>query len=164
MNIKLVVVGKTIKGFVDDGINEYIKRLKHYINFSIEVIGDVKNAKNLTPTQLKILEANNILNYLDKNQVNTQNSAIVTLLDENGREFKSTEFASYLQKQMNSGIKTLVFIVGGAYGFADMIKDRFKNTVSISQMTFSHQMIRLLFVEQLYRAFTIIKGEPYHNE
>lgn len=164
MNIKLVVTGKTVKGFVDEGVNEYLKRLKHYVNFSIEVIADVKNAKNLSPAQLKETECDNLISFLEKNSLTAQHSSIIVLLDEHGKEFKSTEFASYLQKQMNSGIKNLVFIIGGAYGFSDSLKEKFKDKISISKMTFSHQMIRLLFIEQLYRAFTIIKGEPYHNE
>ncbi|MGP1515115.1 MAG: 23S rRNA (pseudouridine(1915)-N(3))-methyltransferase RlmH [Bacteroidales bacterium] len=164
MNIKLIVTGKTAKGFIDEGINEYLKRLKHYLNFSLETINDVKNAKSLSPLQLKKIECQNILSFLEKNQLDTQHSTLVVLLDENGEELKSTQLAEYLQKNMNSGIKNLVFIVGGAYGFSDTIKEKFKYKISISRMTFSHQMIRLLFVEQLYRAFTIIKGEPYHNE
>ena len=164
MNIKLVVTGKTVKGFVEDGVNEYVKRLKHYVNFSVEVIADVKNAKNLSPSQLKETECNNLLAFLEKNQLTARNSSLVVLLDEHGQEFKSTEFASYLQKQMNGGIKNLVFVIGGAYGFSDSLKEKFKDKISVSRMTFSHQMIRLLFTEQLYRGFTIIKGEPYHNE
>lgn len=164
MNIKLIVIGKTVKGFIDEGINEYFSRIKHYINFSIEVINDVKNAKNLSSTQLKELEGESLLNFLEKNQLTAKNSSLVILLDEHGKEMKSTVFAEYLQKQMNLGLKNLVFVVGGAFGFSNNIKDKFKDKISISQMTFSHQMIRLLFTEQLYRAFTIIKNEPYHNE
>ncbi len=164
MNIKLIVIGKTVKGFIDEGVNEYFSRLKHYINFSIEVINDVKNAKSLSSTQLKELEGESLLNFFEKNQLTAKNSSLVILLDEHGKEMKSTVFAEYLQKQMNLGLKNLVFVVGGAFGFSDNIKDKFKDKISISQMTFSHQMIRLLFTEQLYRAFTIIKNEPYHNE
>ncbi|MBR1627236.1 MAG: 23S rRNA (pseudouridine(1915)-N(3))-methyltransferase RlmH [Bacteroidales bacterium] len=164
MNIKLVVVGKTVKGFVFDGTEEYFNRLKHYVNFSVEVIADVKNAKNLTSSQLKDAECENILSFLEKNQLNNQHSSVIVLLDEHGKEYRSTEFADYLQKQMNCGIKNLVFVIGGAYGFSDTVKEKFKEKLSVSKMTFSHQMIRLLFTEQLYRAFTIIKGEPYHNE
>ncbi|MBP3253903.1 MAG: 23S rRNA (pseudouridine(1915)-N(3))-methyltransferase RlmH [Bacteroidales bacterium] len=164
MNIRLVVTGKTIKGFVFDGTEEYIKRLKHYTNFTVDVINDVKNAKNLSPTQLKTAEGVNLLAFLEKNQLLSNPAAKIILLDEHGAEFTSKEFASVLQKNMNLGIKNLVFIIGGAYGFPQEIKDRFKDKISVSRMTFSHQMIRLLFTEQLYRAFTILKNEPYHNE
>ena len=164
MNIKLIVIGKTMKGFVLDGINEYIDRLKHYTNFSIEVIGDVKNAKSLSSTQLKEKEEESILSFLNKNQFTSDNATTIVLLDEKGQEMKSTEFATYLQKQMNMGTKNLLFLVGGAYGFSDNLKQMYKNKISISKMTFSHQMIRLLFCEQVYRAFTIINNFPYHNE
>lgn len=164
MNIKLIVIGKTMKGFVLDGINEYIDRLKHYTNFSIEVIGDVKNAKSLSATQLKEKEEESILSFLNKNQFTSDNATTIVLLDEKGQEMKSTEFATYLQKQMNMGTKNLLFLVGGAYGFSDNLKQMYKNKISISKMTFSHQMIRLLFCEQVYRAFTIINNFPYHNE
>lgn len=157
MNIKLLVVGKTVKGFTADGIEEYVSRLKYYISFSIEIIPNVKNAKNLSPNQLKQMEEKNILEHI-------QPEDKIILLDEHGKEFKSTEFADYIQKQINASIRSLVFIVGGAYGFSEEIKNKFANKISISKMTFSHQMIRLLFTEQLYRAFTIINNEPYHNE
>lgn len=157
MNIKLLVVGKTLKGFVLDGVNEYVNRLKHYVNFEIEVIADIKNAKSLSSLQLKDLEAQQILKNISPEDK-------IILLDEHGKEFASKEFASYLQKQMNAGVKNIVFVVGGAYGLDDKLKNGYKDKLSISKMTFSHQMIRLLFVEQLYRAFTILKNEPYHNE
>lgn len=164
MNIKLIVIGKTMKGFVLDGINEYVDRLKHYTNFSIEVINDVKNAKSLSALQLKEKEEESILSFLNKNQFTSDNATTIVLLDEKGQEMKSTEFATYLQKQMNMGTKNLLFLVGGAYGFSDNLKQTYKNKISISKMTFSHQMIRLLFCEQVYRAFTIINNFPYHNE
>ena len=164
MNIRLVVTGKTVKGFTEDGVNEYICRLKHYVNFSVDVIADVKNAKNLSPLQLKDIEGENLISFLEKNLLTAKNSSVIVLLDEHGKEYRSKEFADYLQKKMNCGIKNLVFVIGGAYGFSEDIKERFKDKISVSKMTFSHQMIRLLFTEQLYRAFTIIKGEPYHNE
>ncbi|MBQ0114245.1 MAG: 23S rRNA (pseudouridine(1915)-N(3))-methyltransferase RlmH [Bacteroidales bacterium] len=157
MNIKLLVVGKTVKGFIDEGVNEYVKRLKHYVNFSIEIIPDVKNASSLSPNQLKEQEAALILKHLTPEDK-------VVILDEHGKEYRSMEFADYIQKQMSASVKNLVFIVGGAFGFSDSIKEKFPNKISISKMTFSHQMIRLLFVEQIYRAYTIIKHEPYHNE
>ena len=157
MNIKLLVVGKTVTGFVSDGVEEYTKRLKHYINFSIEVIQDVKNASSLSSAQLKEKEKELILKHISLDDY-------VILLDEKGREFSSTEFASFIQQKMNNSIKSLVFVVGGAFGFDERIKQQYNNKISISRMTFSHQMIRLLFTEQLYRAFTILKNEPYHNE
>ncbi len=157
MNIKLFVVGKTSKGFVLDGVSEYVNRLKHYVNFQINVIAEIKNTKNLSPVQIKELEAQQILK-------NVSSEDKIILLDEHGKEFSSKGFADYLQMQMNAGLKNIVFVVGGAYGFDEKLKTNNKEKISISKMTFSHQMIRLLFVEQLYRAFTILKNEPYHNE
>lgn len=157
MNIKLIVVGKTNQSYVEEGVNEYFSRLKHYISFEIIVVPDVKGAKNLSSSTLKDKEAENIIKYL-----NNQDS--VVLLDEHGQEFRSKEFAQYLQKKMNQGTKTLVFVVGGAFGFSDKMYSLTSEKISISKMTFSHQMIRLLFTEQLYRAFTILHNEPYHNE
>ncbi len=157
MNIKLLVIGKTVKGFVSLGVEEYSKRLKHYVNFSIEVIQDIKNASSLSVLQLKEKESELILKHLSSEDT-------VVLLDEKGKEFSSKEFAAFIQQKMNQSTKSLVFVIGGAFGFDEKIKQTFNNKVSISHMTFSHQMIRLLFTEQLYRAFTILKNEPYHNE
>jgi 23S rRNA (pseudouridine1915-N3)-methyltransferase len=157
MNIKLIVVGKTNQSYVEEGVKEYFSRLKHYISFEIIVVPDVKGAKNLSSYNLKDKEAENIIKYLN-------NQDTVVLLDEHGQEFRSKEFAQYLQKKMNQGTKTLVFVVGGAFGFSDKMYSLTSEKISISKMTFSHQMIRLLFTEQLYRAFTILHNEPYHNE
>ncbi|MBQ9253853.1 MAG: 23S rRNA (pseudouridine(1915)-N(3))-methyltransferase RlmH [Bacteroidales bacterium] len=157
MNIKLLVVGKNVKGFVEEAVNEYTKRLKHYINFSIEIIPDVKNASSLSPTQLKEQEATLILKHINPEDK-------VFLLDEHGKEYRSVEFADFLQKQINLSTKSLIFVIGGAFGLSDVLKERYKDKISLSKMTFSHQMIRILFTEQLYRAFSIIKHEPYHNE
>lgn len=157
MNIKLLVVGKTDKGFVQDGTQQYVDRLKHYIKFEMEVIPDLKNASSLSVTQLKEMQAQSIIQHLSQNDN-------VILLDEHGKSFTSMDFAQFIQQKMNLSVKNLVFIVGGAFGFADKIKTQYKEKISISPMTFSHQMIRLLFTEQLYRAFTIINHEPYHNE
>lgn len=157
MNIKLLVVGKTLKGFINDGVEEYTKRLKHYTNFSIEVIADVKNSASLSKQELQKQEA-----LLIEKHIN--NDDCVIILDEHGKQYKSTEFAHMLQQKMNTSIKSLVFVVGGAYGFAQNIKAKYSNKISLSSMTFSHQMVRLFFVEQLYRAFTILNNEPYHNE
>ncbi|MBR1769673.1 MAG: 23S rRNA (pseudouridine(1915)-N(3))-methyltransferase RlmH [Bacteroidales bacterium] len=157
MNIKLLVVGKTVKGFISEGVEEYLKRLQHYVNFSLEVIPDIKNSSALSPLQLKEKEAEMIIKHISQEDN-------VILLDEHGKEFSSKDFASFLQQKMNLSLKSLVFVVGGAYGFDESIKQKFNSKISISKMTFSHQMIRLLFVEQVYRAFTILKNEPYHNE
>ena len=157
MNIKLIVVGKNEQKYLKEALDIYIKRLTHYINFEIVVLPDVKNAKNMSVSELKDKEAELILKHSAK-------ADKVVLLDEKGKEFSSVEFSKYIEKQMNASLKTLAFVVGGAFGFSDKVYSQANEKLSISKMTFSHQMIRLLFVEQLYRAFTIIKGEPYHNE
>lgn len=157
MNIKLIVVGKNEQKYLKEALDIYIKRLTHYINFELVVLPDVKNAKNMSVSELKDKEAELILKHSAK-------ADKVVLLDEKGKEFSSVEFSKYIEKQMNASLKTLAFVVGGAFGFSDKVYSQANEKLSISKMTFSHQMIRLLFVEQLYRAFTIIKGEPYHNE
>lgn len=157
MNIKLIVVGKNEQKYLKEALDIYIKRLTHYINFELVVLPDVKNAKNLSVSELKDKEAELILKHSAK-------ADKVVLLDEKGKEFSSVEFSKYIEKQMNASLKTLAFVVGGAFGFSEKVYSQANEKLSISKMTFSHQMIRLLFVEQLYRAFTIIKGEPYHNE
>lgn len=157
MNIKLIVVGKSEEKYLREAVEIYLKRLTHYINFEIVVLPDVKNAKNMSVAELKDKEAELILKHSAK-------ADKVVLLDEKGIEYSSVEFSKYLTKQMNASVKTLAFVVGGAFGFSEKVYSQANEKLSISKMTFSHQMIRLLFVEQLYRAFTIIKGEPYHNE
>ena len=157
MNIKLVVVAKTEEKYLQEGIDIYLKRLKHYVNFEMVVIPALKDTKNASAEDIKEREGVLILKQLEK-------SDVTILLDEHGKEFTSVGFSQYLQKQMNSGIRTLTFVVGGAFGFSRQVYDKANGKISLSQMTFSHQMIRLFFVEQLYRAFTILKGEPYHNE
>lgn len=157
MNIKLIVVGKNEQKYLKEALDIYIKRLTHYINFEIVVLPDVKNAKNMSVSELKDKEAELILKHSAK-------ADKVVLLDEKGKEYSSVEFSKYIEKQMNASLKTLAFVVGGAFGFSEKVYSQANEKLSISKMTFSHQMIRLLFVEQLYRAFTIIKGEPYHNE
>ncbi|MEE0937461.1 MAG: 23S rRNA (pseudouridine(1915)-N(3))-methyltransferase RlmH [Bacteroidales bacterium] len=157
MNIKLIVVGKSEEKYLREAVEIYLKRLTHYINFEIVVLPDVKNAKNMSVAELKDKEAELILKHSAK-------ADKVVLLDEKGKEYSSVEFSKYLTKQMNASVKTLAFVVGGAFGFSEKVYSQANEKLSISKMTFSHQMIRLLFVEQLYRAFTIIKGEPYHNE
>jgi 23S rRNA (pseudouridine1915-N3)-methyltransferase len=157
MNIKLISIGKTDDKALDQLIQSYLSRLKHYINFEFEIIPDIKNRKQLSKSQQKVKEGVLLLKALQK-------SDYVVLLDEKGSAFSSTEFAGFLEKKMLSGIKTLVFIIGGPYGFSPEIYNRSNQKISFSKMTFSHQMIRLFFVEQIYRGFTILKNEPYHHD
>ena len=157
MNILLLVIGKTDENYVFDGIEKYKNRLKHYINFEYEEIPDLKNRKTLSKNQQKKQEAHLIFSRL-------KTSDKVVLLDEKGSSLGSVEFSKYLQKKMNSGIKRLVFLVGGPYGFDTSIYDKYQDKLSLSKMTISHQMVRLFFFEQLYRAMTILKNEPYHHE
>ncbi|MFI8378005.1 23S rRNA (pseudouridine(1915)-N(3))-methyltransferase RlmH [Leeuwenhoekiella sp. NPDC079379] len=156
MNIKLLCIGKTDDAHLDALIAIYTKRLKHYVNFELEIIPDLKKTKNLSEEQQKDKEGELILAKL-----NPQDELI--LLDENGKEFSSEKYADYLQKKMNSGIKTLVFVIGGPYGFSAEVYAKARGKVSLSKMTFSHQMIRLFMTEQVYRAFTILRNEPYHH-
>lgn len=157
MKIKLLAIGKTDDKHLNELIHVYQKRLKHYIGFSLEIIPDIKNVKNLSELQQKTKEGELILSKLSATDQ-------LILLDEKGKEFRSIEFAKYLQKKMNTGIKQLVFVIGGPYGFSDEVYKKAMGKVSFSKMTFSHQMIRLFVVEQIYRGFTILKNEPYHHE
>ncbi len=157
MKIVFLTVGKTEDAYLKEGIDKYIKRLKHYARLEFVEINELKNTKALTPEQQKAKEAELILKKLSPLDY-------VILLDEKGTEFSSKQFAAYLDKKAISSTSTMIFIVGGPYGFDDTLYTRANDKLSLSRMTFSHQMIRLLFVEQLYRAFTIIKGEPYHHE
>jgi 23S rRNA (pseudouridine1915-N3)-methyltransferase len=157
MNIKLLAVGKTDNKALQQLIAEYENRLKHYIKFELEIIPDIKNAKNLSEVQQKEKEGEQILKKLKKTDV-------LVLLDENGKQYSSLDFSSYLQKKMNSGIKQLVFVIGGPYGFSDSVYQKAQGKISLSKMTFSHQMVRLFVVEQIYRAFTILRNEPYHHK
>ncbi|WP_039054589.1 23S rRNA (pseudouridine(1915)-N(3))-methyltransferase RlmH [Sphingobacterium sp. T2] len=157
MKITLLCIGKTDDKYIQEGLDKYLKRLKHYISFNFVVIPDVKNAKNLSEAQQKEKEAELFFKYIAANDQ-------VILLDERGKEYRSVEFADFLEKKMVSSVQHLVFLIGGPYGFADAVKARANGSLSLSKMTFSHQMIRLFFVEQIYRAFTIMKGEPYHHE
>ena len=156
MNIKLLTIGKTDNKQLDALIEDYKKRLGFYIKFQIEIIPDIKNVKNLSEAQQKQKEGELILG-----KINTTDALI--LLDENGKQFNSIEFSKYLQKHMNSGIKQLVFVIGGPYGFSDDVYKKANGKISLSKMTFSHQMVRLFFTEQLYRGFTILRNEPYHH-
>lgn len=156
MKIKLITIGKTDENYLKEGIEKYVNRLKHYSSFDIIVINDVKMGKKTNVELQKEKEADEIL--LKINQ-----SEFVVLLDENGTNYNSIEFSKYLQKRMNSGLD-LVFVIGGPFGFSNRIYDRADAKMALSKMTFSHQMVRLFFVEQLYRGFTILKGEKYHHQ
>lgn len=157
MKIELAVIGKTSIGYLKQGIDEYIKRLKHYVPFEIKYIDDIKNTKNISEDQQKRTEGAKILSLLDK-------SDFVVLLDEHGKEYTSMQYSNYIQKRMLSGAKKVVFVIGGPYGFSQEVYDRANDKISFSKMTFNHEMIRLIFTEQLYRAYTIINHEPYHHE
>lgn len=156
MQIKLLAIGKTDNKQLQELINEYQKRLGHYIKFDFEIIPDIKNVKNLSESQQKQKEGEQILSKVIK-------SDMLILLDENGKELDSVAFSNYLQKHMNSGIKQLVFVIGGPYGFSENVYKRANSKLALSKMTFSHQMVRLFFIEQLYRGFTILRNEPYHH-
>ena len=157
MKIKVLAIGKTDNTQLVQLIDDYQKRLKHYVKFELEVIPDIKNAKNLSEVQQKEKEGDLIVNKL-------QNTDQMVLLDDKGKQFTSIEFSKYLQKKMNSGLKQLVLVIGGPYGFSDAVYAKAQGKISLSKMTFSHQMIRLFIVEQIYRGFTILKNEPYHHE
>ena len=157
MNIKLLVVGKTDEGSLQGLINTYAKRLDHYIKFELEILPDIKNTKSLSVEQQKLKEGKMILEKMSP-------SDYLVLLDENGKQFSSEAFSEFIQKRLNSGMKQLIFVVGGPYGFSEEVYARAQSKLSLSKMTFSHQMVRLFFVEQLYRAFTILKNEPYHHK
>lgn len=156
MNIKLILMGKTDSSLLQSLMDIYTKRLSQYISFSTVVLPDIKNSKSLTFEQQKTKQGELILGELSPLD-------FVVLLDEKGSEFTSVEFSTYLQKKMNASVSSLVFVIGGAYGFSPSLYLRANYKLSLSKMTFSHQMVRLFFVEQLYRAFTIINHQPYHH-
>lgn len=157
MTIKLLAVGKTDDKDLQKLIDQYVKRLKHYCKFKIEIIPDIKKSKKMDENLQKQKEGELIL-------AKTQASDILVLLDEKGKNFSSVGFSTWLQKQMNTGMKQLIFVIGGPYGFSDEVYQRANQKISLSKMTFSHQMVRLFFTEQIYRAFTILKNEPYHHQ
>jgi len=157
MNIRLIAVGKTDSKALQTLIDEYVRRLSFYVKLELEVIADVKNAKNLSESQQKEKEGEAILARLSPTDQ-------LVLLDENGQSLTSVGFSEFLQKKMNAGTKTLVLAIGGPYGFSEAMYGRATGKLSLSAMTFSHQMVRLFIVEQLYRGFTILKGEPYHHQ
>lgn len=157
MKISLFVVGKTNHNYLSPGIDDYTKRINHYIPFNIQYIADAKNTKNLSQAQQKQAEGQNLLNAFDK-------SDYVVLLDERGKEFTSKDFSSLIEKKMQTVAKRLVFVVGGPYGFSEDVYQRANEKISLSKMTFPHDLIRLIFTEQLYRSFTIMNNEPYHHD
>lgn len=157
MNITLLMIGNTSEAFVKEGYEVFAKRLKHYLKVKEIIIPDLKDRKHLNPEQVKEKEAGLLLEKMGS-------ASFTVLLDERGKEFSSTEFAGFLQKTMNAGTRELFFIIGGAYGVAESIKQRADICISLSRMTFTHQFIRMILAEQLYRAMTILKNEPYHNE
>ena len=156
MKITLLLTGKTSDARIASLIEDYQQRLRHYVPFEIVVLPDLKNAKALSEEQVKTAEGQAILSFLTP-------SMDVLLLDEHGREFRSIEFADFLQKKMSSG-RDLTLVIGGPYGFSEAVYQRANGKISFSQMTFSHQMIRIMAIEQLYRAMTILRHEPYHHE
>jgi len=157
MKITLLVIGKTTDSYIKEGIDKYTKRLKHYVKFEILEIPELKNTKNLTEDQQKAKESELLFKYLSPTDH-------LILLDEKGEEFTSSQFSGFISRKMLGSIQHLVFITGGPYGFDNLVYTKANDKLSLSKMTFSHQMIRLFFVEQVYRAFTILKGEPYHHE
>lgn len=157
MNIKLLVVGKTDNQHLTNLVEHYKNRLQHYCNFEIETIPSLKKVKNFSENEQKSKEGALILKR-------TRPSDVLILLDEQGKNFNSIAFSQWIQKKLNTGMKQLVFVIGGPYGFSEEVYARANQKISLSKMTFSHQMVRLFFTEQLYRAFTILKNEPYHHQ
>tara|TARA_Y100000385_G_scaffold291705_1_gene371522 strand:- start:5960 stop:6433 length:474 start_codon:yes stop_codon:yes gene_type:complete len=156
MQIKLIAIGKTDKAELNQLISTYQSRLSHYVRFTFEILPDIKNSKKLSESLQKQEEGKLILSKISS-------SDRLILLDENGKEMNSVEFSEFLQKQMNSGLKSLVLAIGGPYGFSEAVYKEAAGKLALSKMTFSHQMIRLFVIEQLYRGFTILKNEPYHH-
>jgi 23S rRNA (pseudouridine1915-N3)-methyltransferase len=157
MKIALIQTGKTNERHVSEGIEIYSLRIKKYTGFEIVTIPDIKNTRNMPGQEQKIKEGNKILQSVGKDDY-------VVLLDERGKELRTAEFAEWLEKRFAGSVKRIVFIIGGAWGFSEGVYSRADFRLSLSRMTFPHQLVRLLFAEQLYRAFTIIKGEPYHHD
>ena len=157
MNIRLLTIGKTDNKSLQTLIDDYTKRLSFYVKFDLEIILDIKNVKNLSEAQQKEKEGELILSKI------TPTDHLI-LLDENGKTFSSVGFSDFLQKKMNAGTKTLVFVIGGPYGFSETVYQKAQGKVSLSEMTFSHQMVRLFVIEQIYRGFTILRNEPYHHQ
>lgn len=157
MKIRACAVGRTSTGYIKTGIDEYISRLKHFIPFETIVVADIKNNRNLSESQQKSLEGEAILQQVKPGDC-------LILLDERGREFSSRQFAQFVEQRMSSISRNIIFVIGGPYGFSDEVYRRADEKISLSRMTFSHEMVRLFFVEQLYRAMTILRGLPYHHD
>jgi len=157
MKITLIAVGKTDESCLNDLTEKYFKRIKAFVSLEKIFLPDIKNNKKISVNEQKHKEGKLILDKVSK-------SDFVVLLDEKGKEYTSIEFATFLQKRMNAGIKNLVFVIGGPYGFSQEVYQRANQKISLSKMTFSHQLIRLIFAEQIYRAFTILNNHPYHHE
>ncbi len=157
MRVEFWITGKTAFAYLDEGIAIYEKRLKNYLTFQITIFQDIKNAKSLTPDLLKQKECEQQLAKINKDD-------FIVLLDERGKQWTSIDFANFMEQKMQQSTKRIIFVVGGAFGFSEAMYGRANQQLSLSKMTFSHQMIRVFFVEQLYRAMTITRGEPYHNE
>ncbi len=158
MKTTLILVGRTNNNHISSLCDEYVQRLSHYnLGFSVSVVPELKNTKSMSTGQQKIAECNLVLKLI-------QPSDFVVLLDEHGKEYDSVSFSKWINAKMNTVAKRLVFVIGGPYGFSEEMYARANEKLSLSKMTFSHQMIRLIFIEQLYRAMTILKGEPYHHE
>jgi len=157
MKIQLWIVGKITQDFVEWGLTEFCGRIKHYLPFEMRVIPDIKNTKNLSSEQIKEKEGEGILKII-------QPGDYIVLLDERGREFTSLQFSEYIEKKTHTVSKSLVFIIGGPYGFSQKVQEAAQEKIALSKMTFSHQLVRLIFAEQLYRALTILNREPYHHE
>ena len=157
MKITLLMIGKTDLSYLKEGIDVFVKRLKHYVPFEMKIIQDIKNSKNRSFEQQKTKEGELILQQISK-------SDDVILMDEKGKEFSSRLFSEWIEKKMIAGTRNLVFVIGGPYGFSDEVYRRANGKIALSRMTFSHQMVRLIFVEQIYRAMSIMKGEPYHHD
>jgi 23S rRNA (pseudouridine1915-N3)-methyltransferase len=157
MKVLLLMVGKTAESWLQKGVNQYFDRLTHYLPFEVKVLPDIKNPGKMKAEALKQQEGEVILK-------NVESSDQLLLLDEGGKHFSSREFSGYMEKQMLGGARRLIFVIGGAWGFSEEVYQRSNGRLSLSRMTFSHQMVRLIFAEQLYRAMTILKNEPYHHD
>lgn len=157
MRITLIYVGKTGKSFLVDGENEYTKRLKRYAKFEVQEIPDIKHSKKMSTSEIKSKEGEQILSKIKDDER-------IFLLDENGKELTTIAFSKFIQNQFNTGGQGITFVIGGPYGFSDAVYKKADGKISLSQLTFSHQMIRMFFIEQLYRVMTILKGEPYHHQ
>ena len=157
MNIELIAVGKTDSAAIEEVVADYARRINHYCRFSMTMLPDVRNTRSISAAQQRTAEGEAILRQLTAGD-------FVALFDERGSEYRSMEFAAWMQKRMNSGVRRLVLVIGGPYGFSEAVYARADARVSLSKMTFSHQIVRALIAEQIYRAFTILNNEPYHHE